>query len=143
MVSRECLREALWFNDTFVEFEHGLNSNLNRLRTALGDRADRPRFIETVPGRGYRFIAPVKAGPDSTPEQKIRVAVLPFVCVGEEESGFAQAMSADVVVRLAKISKSIGFVWPLAWILDGEQAAGQIARHVRAEYLITGSIWRN
>ena len=59
LVTREELRQRLWPNGTFVDFEHGLNAVVNRLRETLGDSADRPRFIETVPRRGYRFIAPV------------------------------------------------------------------------------------
>lgn len=60
LVSREELRKALWHSDTFVDFEHGVNAAVNRLREALGDSADVPRFIETVPKLGYRFIAPVE-----------------------------------------------------------------------------------
>jgi Tol biopolymer transport system component/DNA-binding winged helix-turn-helix (wHTH) protein len=60
VVSREQLRERLWGADTFVDFEHGLNAAVKRLRDALGDSADTPRFIETVPKRGYRFIATVE-----------------------------------------------------------------------------------
>ena len=59
MVTREELRRCLWASDTFVDFEHGLNAAINRLREALGDSSDEPRFIETLPRRGYRFIFPV------------------------------------------------------------------------------------
>jgi DNA-binding winged helix-turn-helix (wHTH) protein len=59
LVSRETLRERLWPAGTFVDFEHGLNAIVKRLRHALGDSATTPRFIETLPRRGYRFIAPV------------------------------------------------------------------------------------
>jgi TolB-like protein/DNA-binding winged helix-turn-helix (wHTH) protein/Flp pilus assembly protein TadD len=62
LVTREELRQRLWREDTFVDFEHGLNAAVRRLRDALGDSADVPRFVETLPRRGYRFIAPV-AGP--------------------------------------------------------------------------------
>jgi Tol biopolymer transport system component/DNA-binding winged helix-turn-helix (wHTH) protein len=59
LVTREELRQRLWSSDTFVDFEHGLNAAVRRLRAALGDDADAPRYIETVPRRGYRWIAPV------------------------------------------------------------------------------------
>jgi TolB-like protein/DNA-binding winged helix-turn-helix (wHTH) protein len=59
LVSREELRQRLWSGETFVDFEHGLNAAVRRLRDALGDSAETPRFIETLPRRGYRFIAPV------------------------------------------------------------------------------------
>jgi len=60
IVSREVLRERLWPSDTFVDFDHGLNNAVMRLREVLGDSSDHPRFIETLPRRGYRFIAPVE-----------------------------------------------------------------------------------
>jgi len=60
-VTREDLRRRLWPSDTFVDFDANLNTTLNKLRRALGDSADNPRFIETLPRHGYRFIAPVEA----------------------------------------------------------------------------------
>jgi Tol biopolymer transport system component/DNA-binding winged helix-turn-helix (wHTH) protein len=71
LVTREQLCQRLWPNGTFVDFEHGLNAVINRLREALGDSAESPRFIQTVPRRGYRFIAPVEGGvqpPAAVPE---------------------------------------------------------------------------
>jgi len=65
LVTRDELRAVLWPSDTFVDFDHGLHAAVNRLRQALGDSADRPRWIETLPRRGYRFIAPVERSPDS------------------------------------------------------------------------------
>ena len=66
-VTREQLRSALWPADTFVDFETGLNTTIKRLRETLGDSAENPAFIETVPKRGYRFIAPVTP-PNSSSE---------------------------------------------------------------------------
>jgi DNA-binding winged helix-turn-helix (wHTH) protein len=59
VVTRDELRRELWPEDTFVEFNHGLNAAVNKLRETLGDSAANPRFVETIPRRGYRFIAPV------------------------------------------------------------------------------------
>jgi DNA-binding winged helix-turn-helix (wHTH) protein/WD40 repeat protein len=67
LVTREELHQRLWPTGTFVDFEHGLNAAVNRLREALGDAADRPRFIETVPRRGYRFVAPVDRPQQTVP----------------------------------------------------------------------------
>jgi cholera toxin transcriptional activator len=66
IVTREKLRERLWPADTFVDFDHGLNSAINQLRNALGDSAANPRFIQTLPRRGYRFVAPVEIIPSSS-----------------------------------------------------------------------------
>ena len=65
LVTREELRASLWPSDTFVDFEHGLNTAIKRLRDALGDSADTPRFIETLPRRGYRFIAAIESDPQA------------------------------------------------------------------------------
>jgi Tol biopolymer transport system component/DNA-binding winged helix-turn-helix (wHTH) protein len=59
LVTREELRQTIWTSDTFVDFDHGLSSAVNRLREALGDSADEPRFVETLPRRGYRFIGAI------------------------------------------------------------------------------------
>src|SRR6478736_5093286 len=61
-VTREELRNRLWTAETFVDFDHGVNKAVNRIRDALGDSATSPRFVETVSRRGYRFIADVAVG---------------------------------------------------------------------------------
>ncbi len=60
VVTREELQKSLWPADTFVDFDHSLNTAINKIREALGDSAESPRFVETMPRRGYRFIAPVE-----------------------------------------------------------------------------------
>lgn len=73
VVTREELREKLWPENTFVEFDNGLNVAARKIRDALGDSAENPRFIETVPRRGYRFIAPVSV---AVPESASRLPAL-------------------------------------------------------------------
>ena len=73
VVTREELRSALWPADTFVDFEQGLNGAVKRLREALGDSAESPRYIETLARRGYRFIAPVAAGAISSARRRVSV----------------------------------------------------------------------
>lgn len=68
LVTRDEFRRALWADDTFVDFEHGLNAAVKRVRDALGDTAENPRFIETLPKRGYRFLAPVDLPAPAPPE---------------------------------------------------------------------------
>src|SRR5690349_8261610 len=60
LLTREEISRQLWPEGTFVDYEHGVNSAVNRIREALGDTAGNPRFIETLARRGYRFIAPVE-----------------------------------------------------------------------------------
>ena len=62
VVTREELREKLWPADTFVDFDHSLNTAINKLREALGDSASNPRYVETLARRGYRFLAPLQTG---------------------------------------------------------------------------------
>src|ERR1700730_9862563 len=69
VVTREEIRARLWPGDTFVDFDHGLNAAVNKLRDVLCDSADTPKYIETLPRRGYRFVAPVESvTPPSTGE---------------------------------------------------------------------------
>jgi TolB-like protein/DNA-binding winged helix-turn-helix (wHTH) protein/Tfp pilus assembly protein PilF len=70
VVTREELRKRLWSDDTFVDFDHSLNTAIMRLREALSDSSDNPRFIETLPRHGYRFIAPVEEIAASEQEKK-------------------------------------------------------------------------
>jgi TolB-like protein/DNA-binding winged helix-turn-helix (wHTH) protein/Flp pilus assembly protein TadD len=74
LISRDELRSRLWTADTFVDFDHGVNTAVNRLREVLGDTADNPRFIETVPRKGYRFIAPVDVLPVREPLPSVLAA---------------------------------------------------------------------
>lgn len=76
VVTREELRDRLWAANTFVDFEHGLNSAVRRLRHALGDSADNPTLIETLPRRGYRFVGAVSAKPAPTTLSGTRETVL-------------------------------------------------------------------
>src|SRR5271168_4282897 len=80
VVTRDELRQKLWPADTFVDFDTGLNSAIKKLRDVLSDSADEPRYIETLPRRGYRFIAPVENGPlpASAPVER-RLATVPPV----------------------------------------------------------------
>ena len=96
LVTRETIRENLWEPDTFVDFEHGLNFCIREIRAALGDNAQKPRFVETLPRRGYRFIA----GP---PE-----ALAPEVPPASSESREIEAYEHYLKARenLAKMDKS-------------------------------------
>jgi TolB-like protein/DNA-binding winged helix-turn-helix (wHTH) protein/Tfp pilus assembly protein PilF len=91
LVTREELRRSIWGDDTFVDFERGLNFCVLQARTALGDDAKNPRYIETLPKRGYRFVAPL-AVPEPPP---------PVVVSRRPRFAFAIALAALVVVAIA------------------------------------------
>lgn len=73
IVSREDIQQRLWGDQTTVDFDHGLGTAINKLREALGDSAENPRFIETLARRGYRFIAPVRESPLVAPNGAVPV----------------------------------------------------------------------
>jgi len=85
VVTREELQKKLWPVDTFVDFDHGLNKAINKIRDALGDSAESPRFVETVARRGYRFLAEVK-GADAAPVGSPECAGINRHVVGDERT---------------------------------------------------------
>jgi len=94
LVSREQLRLRLWPNGTFVDFDHGISSAINRLRDSLGDSAATPRFIETVGRRGYRFVYPVKFHPSG----QIVTSELPGILAGKKGPPVAVGIGHSVAV---------------------------------------------
>jgi eukaryotic-like serine/threonine-protein kinase len=103
MVTREELRQKLWASNTFVDFEHGLNKAVNKAREALADDADNPRFIETLPRRGYRFIAsvedvsagstrPLKVEAPSSGKQQSAINLLTFLPLENANDGTRSAV---------------------------------------------------
>jgi DNA-binding winged helix-turn-helix (wHTH) protein len=78
LVTREEIQAALWTNDTFVDFEQGVNFAVKQVREALGDRAENSIYVETVPKRGYRFLAPVTP-PGRDEGQEVRIPAEPFL----------------------------------------------------------------
>lgn len=111
LVTREELRLQIWGADTFVDFDNGLNTSINKLREALGDSADSPQFIETLPRRGYRFIAPV-TGIDGTTK------------------GTATGVSAGATPRSRKVVVTVAVVVLAAGIAGGRLWRSRQARHL-------------
>jgi Tol biopolymer transport system component/DNA-binding winged helix-turn-helix (wHTH) protein len=97
MVTREQLRQHLWPSDTFVDFDHSLNAAVMKLREALGDSADKPLYIETIPRKGYRFVAPVSHPADTQnggpPSQSTVDPELPVSKTREQGNGSIEAPS--------------------------------------------------
>jgi len=89
LVTREELRQRLWSEDTFVDFEHSLNTAIKKLRRALSDEADKPRFVETLPRRGYRFVGSLEDHPPPPPQTSSDQpkGLVGKVCVLRDEAG--------------------------------------------------------
>lgn len=101
-IMREELREQIWPGNLFVDYEHGLNRSMNKLRRALGDRVTKPRYIETVHGRGYRFIASVEVG---TSPRDGRLAVLPVInATGSRENDYFADEITEALIDGARLS---------------------------------------
>src|ERR1700727_3560021 len=77
VVTREELQQRVWPTDAYVAFDQGLNNAIKKVRAALGDSADSPRFVETLARHGYRFVAPVGALPQRPVEPRVRFGVRP------------------------------------------------------------------
>ena len=110
VVTREELRQRLWPGDVFVDFDNSLNAAINKLREALGDTADNPRFVETLPRHGYRFLAPVKADTQVPPTTKT---------VEEKTSSSVPQYSFPPRILLAfglaaVLIVAVFFIWPSA-----------------------------
>jgi len=103
IVSRDDLRAELWPRDTFVDFEHGLNAAVKRLRHALDDAADAPRFVETIPRRGYRFIGrvetPVTAGTPAARRWRLAAAAAGALALAAQVWFLAGRTTRDTAAR--------------------------------------------
>jgi len=111
VLSREELRKRLWPANTYVDFEHSLNKAIHCLREVLGDSASNPRFIETIPGRGYRFVPVAQKQRDSQREKKhlTSVAVLPFTfsCSQHAESDFIAGQLTATLINVLSCESEV------------------------------------
>ena len=143
VVTRKTLRERLW-PDTYVGYEHGLNTAVNKLRDLLGDSARSPRFVETLPRLGYRFIAPVIAPGKSAATDKKMLLVLPFENLGgAEHETFADGMTEEMISQLGQLDpKRLGVIARTSAIQykSTKKSIGQIAAELHVGYVLEGSV---
>ena len=141
LVTREELRTRLWPSDTFVDFDHGLNKAIAKLREALGDTADSPRFIETIPRRGYRFLNDSKP----TPGRVESLAVLPLENLSRdpEQEYFADGMTESLITSLAKIGAlRVTSRTSAMRYKKTDKSLPQIARELNVEAVVEGTVQR-
>jgi TolB-like protein/DNA-binding winged helix-turn-helix (wHTH) protein len=108
MVTRDELRQLLWPADTFVDFDHSLNTAVMTLREALGDKADKPLYIETLPRRGYRFVAPVSLGRAAVRTEDEGVASVPHAPSAESAKPPAEAAALSAPLTSQDQTASYG-----------------------------------
>ena len=137
IVTREELRRRLWSSDTFVDFEVALNSAVSRLRDALGDSANSPSFIETIPKRGYRFVVPIPKRP--------AVAVMPFVNqTGDvKDEYFSDGLTDELIRALSRVQGLRVTAGSVVFRFKGQRCdARQIGNELGVEAVLEGSVWR-
>ena len=148
LVTRAELRTRLWPDRTYVNFDHGLNKAVNRLRAALGDSALNPRFIETVARRGYRLLVPVAGEPSPTEltgRRRIRLAVLPFenVTADAEQEFFSDGLTEEMITELGRLSPGqlgiIARTSAMQYKQSGKRI-DQIGRELNVDYVLEGSV---
>jgi TolB-like protein len=137
IVTREELRKRLWSSDTFVDFEVALNSAVSRLRDALGDSANSPSFIETIPKRGYRFVVPIPKRP--------AVAVMPFVNQSGDakDEYFSDGLTDELIRGLSRVQDLRVTAGSLVFRFKGQRCdARQIGKELAVEAVLEGVVWR-
>lgn len=142
VVTREELRKRLWPSDTFVDFDHSLNKAVNKLREALGDSAENPRFIETLAKRGYRFIKDLQGSLG----QIRSLLVLPLVNLSgdPEQEYFADGLSEQLTTKLARISALRVLSRTTAMLYKGvRKSLPEIARELQVDGVVEGAVLRS
>src|SRR5436190_14453896 len=146
IVTREELRQKVWPSDTFVDFDHGINNAIKRLREALGDTAETPRFIETVPRRGYRFLANLEPAKVVTGPRIQSIAVLPLENLSHdpEQEYFADGMTEALITSLAKISSLRVISRTTVMHYKGvRRPLPEIARELGVQVVVEGTVLRS
>ena len=145
VVSRLALREKLW-PDTVVEYERSLNTAVNKLRELLGDCAQNPRFVETLPRLGYRFIAPVvKPSRAGAFRERKMLAVLPFENLGgsPEQEYLADGLTEEMIAQLGSLSpRRLGVIARTSsnQYKCTKKSIAQIAAELQVDYVVEGSV---
>jgi len=150
-ITRDELHRRLWPDGVFVDFDNNLNGAIARLRRALNDRADRPRFIETLPRHGYRFVGSVFEPPpagDETHETRARLLVLPFVdfTSAASEDHLADALTEELITELARLAPDALAVIARTTAMHYKgthKDVGRIGREVRVDYVLEGGLRRS
>ena len=149
VVTREELRRRLWPDDVFVDFDNNLNSAVARLREALHDSSGHPRFIETLPKRGYRFIAEATEAAELPQyvRPSIRLVVLPFANLSGDaaEEYFSNAITDEIGTELARLAPArlavIARTTALRYKASRKDPA-RIGRELAVDYIVEGGVSR-
>ena len=147
-ITRDELRQKIWPSDTFVDFDHGINNAIKRLREALGDTAETPRFIETLPKRGYRFIAAIDEEHPRTRAAGAAIdsiGVIPFETASSDPDTdyLAIGIPGSITHSLSQIPNLRVISWRTAANVGGQPADPlAIGRKLGVRAVLTGRIWQ-
>jgi TolB-like protein/lipoprotein NlpI len=153
LVTREQIRLAIWGEDTFVDFEQGLNFCIRQIRLALNDQAEKPNYVETLPRLGYRFVGKLEMGGDrnapvpAAEQKRLRIAVVPVEELSEKEGDyFAAGLTEDMISALSRIDPARLRVTSVPKLESGEEMAthlNRLQRELNLDYLLRGSVRRS
>jgi TolB-like protein len=146
LVTRDDLHGHVWSGDTFVDFEQGLNFCIKQIRDALGDDARAPKYIETLPRRGYRFLARVE---HVAPEpRRVMLAVLPFENVGgdAEQEYFSDGLTDEMITALGRLNPGqLGVIGRTSSMRykSALKSVADIGRELGVSHVLEGSVRRS
>ena len=147
LVTRDQIAEKLWGKDVFVDAEDGINTAVRKIRRALSDNAARPKFVQRVPGKGYRFVAPVTEEHHRPGSGRVMLAVLPFANFGESPSDdyYSDGLTEETIACLGSIHpESLGVIARTSSMAyrNTSKSVSEIGKELGVDYILESSVRR-
>lgn len=147
LVSRDDIVEKLWGKGFHLDVENGINTAVRKVRRALGDDPENPRFIQTVPGKGYRFVAPVTMGRENPAAKRTVLAVLPFENLSQdaEQEYFCDGLTEETIANLGAVSpEQLGVIARTSSMVyrKTQKSIREIGKELGVDYILESSVRR-
>jgi TolB-like protein len=145
LVTRQEIASVLWGDGVFVDAEHGINTAVHKVRQVLKDDPNHPRYIETVVGKGYRFVARVTILPPSVSSRRVMLAALPFESgAGDpDQDYFGSGLSEEILTTLAKVEpEQLGVIARTSTIgyKGTSKSVVQIGKELGVDFVLAGNV---